>query len=162
VSASNSALERIETSWNGLSALIASIDSIDARASGSPWAVKDHLVHITAWERSVVALLEGRDWLTEMGVPGVKEDIDTINEAIWKLHRSDSSEHVLSDFRQFHEQLVAALDKVSDADLQSLYDRYQPDGPDERRPVIEWVAGNTYEHYDEHAEWIKDLLAKRS
>jgi hypothetical protein len=161
VSASNSELRRIEVSWSGLSELIASIGSIDVRAAGSPWSVKDHLVHVTAWERSTVALLEGRDRLAEMGVPDVKEEIEAINEAVWNLHRNDSSEQVLSDSRESHERLVAALEKLTDADLQKPYSHYQPDDPDENRPVMAWVAGNTYEHYDEHAEWIKELLAKR-
>jgi hypothetical protein len=56
---------------------------------------------------------------------------------------------------------MTALEKLSDADLQKPYSHYQPGDPDEKRPVIEWVAGNTYEHYEEHAGWIKELVAQR-
>ena len=52
-------------------------------------------------------------------------------------------------------RLVAVLGGLSDDDLQKPYSHYQPTDPDERRPVVGWVAGNTYEHYAEHIDWIK-------
>jgi hypothetical protein len=48
--------------------------------------------------------------------------------------------------------------KLSSNDLLLPYCHYQPSEAEER-PVLEWVAGNTYEHYAEHTGWIKEKLA---
>jgi hypothetical protein len=159
--ASNSLIERIDAAWNQLSDLVAGVGSLDVRPGASEWAVKDHLVHIAAWEQSTLALIEGRDRQAAMRVPDAELEIETINDAVFRLHRGESPDRVLADFRQSHRQLMSALEKLSDADLQQPYSHYQPGDPDEKRPVIEWVAGNTYEHYEEHAGWIKELVAQR-
>ena len=90
------------------------------------------------------------------------EEIDTINEAIRKLHESDTAEEALGYFRESHLQLTAALGKLSDADLQKPYSHYQPSDPSQMRPVVDWVAGNTYEHYAEHIGWINQLISESS
>ena len=54
-------LERVDTSWNELSELVAKLgpDGL-ARTGPDGWAVKDHLAHVAAWEHSLLALIEGR------------------------------------------------------------------------------------------------------
>jgi hypothetical protein len=54
---------------------------------------------------------------------------------------------------------MAALGKLDDADLEKPYSHYQPGDPDEKRPVVGWVAGNTYEHYAEHTNWIRTTFS---
>ena len=65
-------------------------------------------------------------------------------------------------FRDSHGALMAGLGKLSDADLKQPYSHFQPGDPDEERPVIGWVAGNTYEHYAEHIGWINQLVKESS
>jgi hypothetical protein len=57
---------------------------------------------------------------------------------------------------------MAAVGKLSDADLQKPYSHNQPSDPDEKRPVIVWVVGNTYEHYPDHIGWINQLISSSS
>jgi hypothetical protein len=57
------------------------------------------------------------------------------------------------------------LDAMTDADLRRSYNHYQPDDPrdpGDDRPVVEWVAGNTYEHYAEHVGYIKEIVSDSS
>ena len=54
---------------------------------------------------------------------------------------------------------------LSDADLQRPYNQYQPNDPREasdNRPVVDWVSGNTWEHYAEHISWINQLVKDSS
>ena len=90
-----------------------------------------------------------------MGIHTPSEGTEAINQALWKMHQGETPEQALEYFRETHAQLMAALGKLSDADLQKPYSHYQPSDPEETRPVIGWVAGNTYEHYAEHIGWIK-------
>ena len=74
MTAANSEIEPIENGWRELSELVDSLGAAGLEQKGSgQWAVKDHLVHIAAWELSLLGLLEGEDRLAAMGVPGVAE-----------------------------------------------------------------------------------------
>ena len=163
MSAANREIEPIEKGWNELTALVDSLgpDGLTQTGEGR-WAVKDHLVHIAVWERSLQALLEGSDRRAAMGVN--VDDTDGINEAVWLAHRDDTPEQATAYWLESHSALMARLRGLSDADLRRSYNHYQPNDPrdpGDDRPVVDWVAGNTYEHYAEHATWIKELLAQR-
>ena len=69
---------------------------------------------------------------------------------------------MLDYFRESHAALMVALGKLSDADLQKPYSHFQPTDSKQKRPVIGWVAGNTYEHYAEHIGWIDHLVKESS
>jgi hypothetical protein len=100
-----------------------------------------------------------------MGVPNAGDETDAINGAVWALHSKKSPEQSLAYFRDTHALLMALLSRLSDADLQQPYNLYQPNDPrdpGDNRPVVDWVAGNTYEHYAEHVGWINQLVRDSS
>jgi hypothetical protein len=159
----NSVVEPIEKAWHELNALVESLGPEDLAVKGSDgWAVKDHLDHIAAWEKSLIALLEGVNRAAAMGVTAsANDETDAINDEIWKLHRDESPQQALGYFRDTHAELISLLGRMSDADLQLPYNHYQPNDPrdpDDNRPALDWVAGNTWEHYAEHIEWINQLI----
>jgi uncharacterized damage-inducible protein DinB len=161
----NVEMQRIETSWGELAELVNQVQEAGGltRVGADGWSVKDHLAHIGAWEHSLLALIEGRDRLAGMGLrEPVDENTDAVNEAVRKVHENDTADEALGYFRDSHAQLVAALGKLSDANLEQPYNHYQPSDPDQKRPVVAWVAGNTYEHYAEHIAWINQLLSESS
>jgi hypothetical protein len=166
MTAPNSVVEPIEKSWQQLDALVESLGPHGLTMTGADgWAVKDHLVHLAAWEHSLIALLEGMDRRNAMGVAGEAEDTDSINAAVWSLHQAKTPEQALAYFHDTHAVLMKLLGKMSDADLQLSYNHYQPNDPrntDDDRPVRDWVAGNTYEHYAEHTEWINHVIKDSS
>lgn len=158
----NQETDRIERGWRELEELVESLGPAGLEKKGDgQWAVKDHLVHIAAWELSLLGLLDGHDRLAAMGVPGAADDTDAINEAVWLLHRHETPEQALAFSRSSHEALMRRMRAMSDADLRRSYNHYQPNDPrdpGDDRPVVEWVAGNTYEHYAEHIGWINQLI----
>jgi uncharacterized damage-inducible protein DinB len=157
-------MHRIETSWSELAELVNQLHDAGGltRAGSDGWTVKDHLAHIASWEHSLLALVQGREREPAMGLSEAVEGIDNVNEAIRKVHENDTADEALGYFRDSHAQLTSALGKLTDADLQKPYSHYQPSDPDEKRPLIGWVAGNTYEHYAEHIGWINHLLRESS
>lgn len=163
----NSVVERIEKSWRELDSLIQSLGRDGLMRTGADgWAVKDHLVHIAAWEQSVIALFEGADRLTAMGVPDQRfGETDAINAAVQSLHRNEPAQGSLAYFHDTHARLMTLLSRLTDADLQLPYRHYQPHGESfegDARPALDWVAGNTYEHYAEHIHWINQLVRDSS
>src|SRR5947209_7783533 len=114
----NSVIEPIERSWNELNGLVDALGPTGLAATGPDgWAVKDHLIHVAAWEHSLIALFEGADRETAMGVEHGLEGTDSINAAVWALHRDKSPEEALGYFRQTHALLVKLLSTLSDADM---------------------------------------------
>ena len=159
-------LQRIRDARARLEALITGLDEQRLAAPGPDgWSVKDHLIHIAVWNESLLALLEGRDRDAAIGVDpslvaAAGEKYDRVNAEIHRLHQHRSAAEVLAAFRDAHARVLAAIEKLDDADLLRPYSHYQPTArPADARPVIDWIAGNTWEHDTEHALWISKLLA---
>ena len=131
------------------------------------WSVRDHLVHMAAWERSVVVFLQGRPRHEGLGVDKqlyLAGDEDTINAAIQEKHRDVSLAGALADLRQVHSELLRLIEPMSDDDLYRANSDFQPEGRGERdeRPVIGMIYGNSAHHFREHREWIERLVAEGS
>jgi hypothetical protein len=165
VSTKSDLLHRLAESWLGLDAKISALSEAQlTRVGPDGWSTKDHLAHISAWEGSLIALLEGRDRRAAIGLVGAEaestgDDVDAINALIQRRSQDRSLADVLAAFRETHRQCVSAIARLSDEDLARPYSHFQPNDPANSHPVIGWIAGNTYEHYDEHAGWIAQLLA---
>jgi len=163
---SNALISPIDEGWKELSDLVDSLGPRGLTVTGSDgWAVKDHLVHIAAWEHSLLALLDGRDRLEAMGVPNGPEETDALNAAVWSLHHEKSPQEALQYFRDTHALLMAMLTEMTDAEVNLPYNHFQAHDPREagdNRPVVDWVRGNTFEHYREHIGWIRQLVARES
>jgi hypothetical protein len=129
------------------------------------YSAKDHLAHLTAWERGIVALLQKKPRFQAMGVEEAfvaGKTMDDMNEVIYQRNRQRPLIEVLADFEQEHRALLGILAGMDDADLFRPYSYYQPDEPgrDDGRPILSWIAGNTYEHFNEHAGWLRELRGK--
>src|SRR5207245_4626456 len=116
MSAANSVIAPIERGWDELNARIDSVGPHGLTMTGPDgWAVKDHVVHIAAWELSLLGLVEGADRRSAMGVPGADEETDAINAAGRALHSGKTPEQALAFFRETHAALMRQLGMLSDA-----------------------------------------------
>lgn len=124
------------------------------------WTIKDHLVHLAAWERSALALLQRRPRHGGLGIDEATyaaHDVDRVNDAIFRANRDRPLADVLRDLQETHTQTRSLLERLSPEDLAQSYSQYLPEPGDEtapQRPVRDWVVGNTYAHFDEHRDWI--------
>lgn len=156
-------LIRIEAAWSELEQTLAAVPQaqVTTLRDDQGWSAKDHLVHITTWEQSLLALLQGRDRHQAIGLGDMDESamkIDDINAYVFQRNQHRSLEDVMAAARRSHQQVMATLNSLSDADLLKPYSHYQPqDLPYEAAPVIGWINGNTWEHYREHSGWIRGL-----
>lgn len=152
-------LERIRSSRAALEATISPLSEaqLTSPGPGGGWSVRDHLAHIAAWERFLLALIHGtpRNEAMDMDEASYKAaDTDGINEWVYRRNRDRPLPEVLDGFYNSHQQVMAALDGMAEADLLEL----APYAHDPDDPTDEWVACNTYEHYMEHQVWIQALL----
>jgi hypothetical protein len=130
-------------------------------APGGGWSVKDHLAHLGHWERKLLAVLRGQPAHEGLGLDAetyAAAELDTINAILASHDLGRTLNEVTASFWRTHEELVAALQALTDADLQRPY---QPADPDDARRLVEGIADNSYRHDREHIGWIRAMLALR-
>jgi uncharacterized protein (TIGR03083 family) len=156
-------LQKLNDGWREFQDYLDSLSQADFTANSdlAGWTVKDHLAHIVVWEDGIWALLEGGSRHQQMGLDREtfhSGDYDHINEVLRQNDIDTPLEDIRQRFREVHERLVAKIDTLSDEDLYLPYKHYQPESTADR-PVINWIGGNTYEHYAEHTPWIEKIVA---
>lgn len=157
-------MDWINRSWAALETTIESLDATQMTRSAGPdrWSIKDHLAHLTAWERSLLAILNGQDRAAALGLDRATyeaQDFDGKNAVIQRATREQRLVFVLAAMQKSHQAVLEALAPLSDADLRRPYSSFQPtEQPPDDRPVVGWIIGNTAGHYEEHLAWIQELI----
>jgi len=155
----------IEHAWTTLNATLDNLTeaqmTVPKDAQG--WTVKDHIVHLTFWERSVVVFLQGQPRHQGLGVEEtlyLKGNDDEINAAIYQEHKDLPLSETLAQFRSTHQQLLKLLETLTDTDLQKPYRYYLPEEPGEGDgpPALNVIYGNSAHHFVEHLPWIVALV----
>jgi len=154
--------ERIGSSYAALEHIIGqlSYEQLAASIDGS-WSAKDLLAHIAAWQQVMLQFHIGRKPFEEVtrlsNVPYGPTPVDQINEAFYARDKNLALADVLQAFRGGHQQLMATLGSMSEADL---FKPYTPAGrgPDSTGQLIDWIIGDSYDHYDEHRATMQRLL----
>ena len=140
-----------------LDEIVAGLDdaAVAARGPDGGWSVKDHMAHIAAWERMIVAHLQDG---SDARVAGMDSEsygaatLDELNDHLHRLHRDAPAERVRDEFPAAHEAIVAFIERMPEDTLRAAYWDDDPSG----RTVLEKIAGDTYLHYREHAGWISE------
>ncbi|MGC4189983.1 MAG: maleylpyruvate isomerase N-terminal domain-containing protein [Thermomicrobiales bacterium] len=156
-------LDEIEEAWR---ALWAAVDAFSDKQLSEPtdaagWRAQDHLAHLGACERGVMFMLNGHPYYAGLGIDETtwaNRDLDAENDVIFRLNRDRVLDDVRTGLRATHTELVTT---IGDLDPARLDERISPDdsGDPSAPPTLrEKIAGNTWTHYPEHAEWIATLI----
>ena len=156
-------IARIQKGRKALDVVIQSFAEEDlSRPGPERWSVKDHLAHMTAWAKGVVALLHKQPRWEGMGlsrsrIEGLDED--AINEMLYQQNRERSLAEVQADFQRTYEDLITTIQGLEDKDLTRGYLYFQPfEGETERPwPIVTLINGNSWAHYEEHIPWIQTI-----
>jgi uncharacterized protein (TIGR03083 family) len=154
-------LERVEVGWAALQAFIARLspDQLTQPTDAAGWTVKDHLMHLALWEESTLILVSKESRQAHFAVDDAvwNAGFDAINAALQQRYRDLPLDEVLAALESVHQRTLTKLASLSDDDLSRPYRAYQP-GSEWDEPVIDWIVGNTYEHYEEHLPWMQAIL----
>jgi hypothetical protein len=113
-------------------------------------------------------LLERRPLAEQFAAMGVDKETamgaseDELNNILRAQSRRRTAAETRAALRAAHEQLLRALDPLSDADLAKTHSFYQQEewGGGSGKPAIHWVVGNSSGHYREHLPWIQAIAAQ--
>lgn len=153
---------RMQQGWDEFTAYLATLSpaQLTGPTDAAGWTAKDHVAHIARWEEGILAALNGQNRREAMGVSEAdweSHDYDIINAGIRERDTDKSLDEVMALLRDVHGRLAARIDALTDADLERRYDSYVP-GTENDRPIVGYIIGNTYEHYDEHRPWIDAIV----
>jgi len=156
-------MDRIRRSRAALEQAIAGLDEAALSAPGPDggWSIKDHLAHLSDWDRRLLAGIQGRPPYEAMGVDRAlweADDLDRLNAALYERSRARAAAEVLAEFRATRQQVLDALEPLAEADLHRPFNTAEPT---DTRPLDALIAGNTFGHDEEHLEWIRPLLPRR-
>lgn len=163
-----SKMELMERMAEGYEALERVLRGLDETQIGRPgpdegWGIKDHLFHLAMWERGIAWLLGRRSRYEGMGVtPDEWRELtmDEVNDLVYSRNRERAAAEALATFREAHQEMLDALAPLGDADLQRPYSDFDPAATRYAdRPIIGWIIGDTYEHYEEHLGYVRELLS---
>jgi len=121
------------------------------------WSIKDHLYHLGTWRRKQIAQMRGESIPAAIGVSQAiwdGDEIDAINAAIEAQSQAMAAPEALAYFRQAHAEMLAAIGDFPEEDLGKPGYADDP----ESGPMVGYIAGNTYEHDEEHLGYIRALL----
>ncbi|HWV35869.1 MAG TPA: ClbS/DfsB family four-helix bundle protein [Thermomicrobiales bacterium] len=157
-------LERINTAWKALQATIdahSEAELTGPRDAGG-WSAKDHLAHLTDWERGVVFLLNGHDFYNGLGVSEetyLSGDLDVVSSKIQEQVKDKELLDVLTDLRVVHEEAIGSISNLTDDDLRKPISGEPASASSGMGTIADKIIGNTSEHFDQHREWIETLIA---
>ena len=152
-------MARIQHEWTALEETIAKLNEEQMSVpDAGGWAIKDNLAHLTAWEEFMLrAYLKGQPAHEAMAMDVATyaaADEDGVNDIIYRRNRDRPVSDVLADWRRSHR---AVLDYLWSIPFDDLLKPLDPNNPD-KRPVLGWVIGDTYEHYQEHGAYVRALI----
>jgi hypothetical protein len=151
-------LDRVRSGWSALGETFAGLNEQQMTAPGPEgWSVKDHLAHVSTWERALTTILNGRPQRVAFDLDSETYDridsVDQLNAIIYKRYQERPLDEVLAESEQVHGDMVAALERLTDADLERSVADFGGDVDDER-PIRQKIEGDSYEHYAEHVGWL--------
>ncbi len=160
-------LARIGTNWSDLQAGLdrLTIEQMTEIRDAQGWNVKDHIVHLAAWERSIVFFLQRRPRYAGLGVEKALyrgDSVDAVNAAIHERNKDIPLADVRAEFQRVHRKFVDLLQSMTDADLQKPFSEFQPEEEitADNRPAHQVIDDNTAGHYEEHQPWLDALVRK--
>jgi hypothetical protein len=132
---------RLETVLGGLNPT-----ELEAALFNNGWRGRDLLGHLGFWERRAAHIFDAIR-AGQAPVPNYSGmSFDVINAQAEASYRDLSTAEVVDDERQAYETLVQMVVHAHDADLFDPQRFAWAQG----QPYANWIAGNSYEHYDEH------------
>ncbi|HYX51075.1 MAG TPA: ClbS/DfsB family four-helix bundle protein [Ktedonobacteraceae bacterium] len=155
-----SILKEMSTSYAALEDILSSLDKTHYVTEGviPGWSIKDVIAHISSWHHRLYLLLDAALHNQEPAISGPDniEELDALNAQFYLENKSLTLDEVLADFRNTYQHIMSIVQAIPEADLIDPQRFAWAKG----EPLWKAIAGDTYEHYQEHILQIQQWLSK--
>ncbi|GLV58889.1 hypothetical protein KDH_57170 [Dictyobacter sp. S3.2.2.5] len=151
-------LQRMQTGYEQFTALLAPLSEQQLCTPGvnGKWSIKDNIAHLSTWQKYLVGVLTAiynKEQTFPTTTPGMSEDEE--NELYYQKNKDRSAADILNEFTTTYQQTRAAVEQLSEEQLNMPLEQWKGN------PVWPNIAGNTFEHFEEHGQNIQKWLASR-
>ena len=163
----DSALTRNALIWRTRSAygvLSEFLDSLSESQATNPkdaagWAVKDHVLHLVPWLRSMIWVMNKRPKVDGMGISKEQyaQGFDVVNDIIFQREKHRSFYDARWQLHRCYSEFMSLLMSLPNEAVLQPFKSYQTDS-DKTDPVIFWLWGNSGGHFYEHLPWMKAII----
>lgn len=147
-------LEKMNAGYRAFENLLAPLseEQLTTPSVNGTWSIKDNIAHLSQWHKRTINMLQAVKGGVSLPdpTPGMSEQ--EINEMFYQQNHARSLQDVQAEFRATFQQFVDSIHALSNEELN------KPQEWLENRPVVLWIAGNSYDHYQEHAAIIEAWL----
>jgi len=154
-----SILDQMRSSYAALEEILAPLDKTQYSKEGviPGWSIKDMLAHIASWHHRLLAWLDAavRNQEPTISGPDNVEEMNALNAQFYQENKSRPLDEVLADFLITHQQIMDIVQAMPEEDLMSPHRFDWSKG----EPLWHLIAGDTFEHYQEHLAQIQEWLA---
>lgn len=151
-------LTRMSDGYTEFTALLSSLNAEQLTTSGvnGKWSIKDTIAHLSAWQNRILTILEVIYNQVEFSdpTPGMSED--DINELYYQASKDRPLIEVRNEFAAISLEVQSAVERLSDAQLNTPVPWWSAE-----TPIWLGVAGDTFQHYQEHTKIIQQWLASQ-
>ncbi len=138
--------------------MLKAIEGMDEKAMLAPgacgeWSVRDLLAHMARWEGELVRMLFQLKQGQTPTYPSLGEpNVDKINARFYSESLGRPLDLILADFQSVRKQTLRRINDFSENELNDPNAYPALKG----RALIEYIAGDTYEHEAEHSAQIRE------
>jgi hypothetical protein len=152
---------QIEREWSALMDVVAQLSPEQMLTPDEGgWSPKDNLAHLSVWMSILLDYHMDQRPAHEVAdvTPEVAADWDfnVMNTIFFERYRDQPLEQVLEELKQTYQRVHARLESMTFEDLMKPR---RADDP-EKQPILNWIPGDTSEHFAEHRETIEKALNK--
>ncbi len=152
-------LTQIETEWKALMDVVGKLSPEQmVTPDEGGWSPKDNLAHLTEWLKALLGYhIEHRSGEEVLGIPKEMNDnfdFQRVNAYMAERSRNRTIEDVLGELKKKYAEVLAKLKSMPFEEL--LRPRFADDP--EKAPLLNFVLGNTTEHFAEHRATIEKML----
>ncbi len=124
------------------------------------WTIKDHAIHISLWEKSLLALLNSESRAASVDIDQAvwQQGYEEINRILQQRYHDLPIDDVYKTLETNHQAVLDRIAQFSDSDLLRPHREFQATSTLDE-PIIGWIVGNSFEHYAEHLPWMQAILA---
>ena len=155
-----SILNEMSISYAALEEILTTLDKTQYFTEGviPGWSIKDILAHIASWHHRLLMWLDAavRNEEPTISGPDNVEEMNALNAQFYQENKSRPLDEVLADFLITHQQIMDIVQAMPEEDLMSTHRFAWSQG----KPLWHLIAGDTFEHYEEHLAQIQEWLVQ--